>query len=208
VVWPYFPYGRADKEHNIEKYTLREMVGSGFTQHFICDPHSDACLEWMRAKPISIQSLIKPHLSNYEITSPWIIVAPDKGAMERATLVASSMLEEGFNVLDVVFATKVRNPEDNSLSNPIVEIKEYADFMQDEINILVVDDISDAGGTFVQLARAIKAVTSSELHIFCSSIIQEQTFINLAPYYASIATAYRFSTRQSAFHWTKNVKPS
>jgi ribose-phosphate pyrophosphokinase len=73
------------------------------------------------------------------------IISPDKGAVNKAIEIA--ILED----VPLVEATKTRDPATGALSNPQI------DFGDLEVGrAIIVDDILDFGGTFVQLARAIK----------------------------------------------------
>jgi ribose-phosphate pyrophosphokinase len=83
------------------------------------------------------------------------VIAPDLGAEKRAEDVAKQ-----FNV-PVFHATKQRDPVTNKLSG-----FKMLDRLIPAAHYLVVDDLCDAGGTFVGLADSIKNVYAVKLDLY------------------------------------------
>ncbi len=111
------------------------------------DPHSHKMPEMIRNVEVrSSTPLIRQHIVGHaDRGGPQRyqgIIAPDKGAIERATHVALA------THLPLFRAEKHRNPDTGKLSGFSCEP------LPDEGKFLVVDDICDGGGTFAGLAEA------------------------------------------------------
>ena len=152
VLLPYFPGARADRGtpfglHVYAEFLRRLMVD----EIVVFDPHSDALFEQLLPQ-YSQPALIGynasdlfslPHVRS-QLPEYTAVIAPDKGAVRRATSVA--------NVLGVpVFeAEKIRDFETGKISS--VTLKNFTG-ATDKDQFLVVDDICDGGGTFAALAE-------------------------------------------------------
>lgn len=153
VLIPYFPAARADRgiPLGVEVYTdfiYNLMVD----QVILYDPHSEVVLEHLGFDPGVKVTPVYPHelFTTQEVkkilsTSYAGIIAPDKGAVQRAGAVARELL------LPIYFGTKKRNPDTGKLSE-----FHFEDDLDEEATYLIVDDICDGGGTFMGLADAIR----------------------------------------------------
>jgi ribose-phosphate pyrophosphokinase len=83
------------------------------------------------------------------------IIAPDLGAQKRAQEAAKHF------DLPVFQASKVRDPKTNKLSG-----FHFYDHLVPDSHYLVVDDLCDAGGTFIGLAEEAKKVYGVTLDLF------------------------------------------
>jgi ribose-phosphate pyrophosphokinase len=81
-------------------------------------------------------------------------VAPDAGARKRV-----SELARAYDT-DVIYADKVRDVATGKLSNTRVP-----DSLPDR-PLLVIDDLCDAGGTFLLLADALRAKTRQPIYLY------------------------------------------
>lgn len=147
---PYLPGARADHPEElifgaavyadiINQMNLEKVV--------VFDPHSHVMPDLINnVRVISPTRLIRQHIVGHaDRKFPQRyqgIIAPDKGAVERATNVALA------THLPLYKAEKVRNPDTGKLSGFACET------LPEKGKFLVVDDICDGGGTFMGLAEA------------------------------------------------------
>ena len=143
LVMPYVPGARADRGEPFGLMVYAEFINDLF---IVFDPHSEATDELLgdgtnltvvESDEMFSQRHMTAVLYGYDA-----IIAPDKGAVTRASLVA--------NVagLPVICATKIRDEETGKLSGFSI------DDLDPEKNYLIVDDICDRGGTFLGLSKA------------------------------------------------------
>lgn len=155
LVIPYFPGARADRVSP----GVEEPFGLGVYVEFISrlhldqiiifDPHSDVTQDLLDGDGNKVTVVYsdelfeQPHVYAHMAENYTGIIAPDKGAVERATAVA--------NVLDVpVFtAVKERDPDTGKLTGFSIDLPDDTDGFY-----LIVDDICDRGGTFLGLLEA------------------------------------------------------
>ncbi len=153
LVLPYVPYARQDRvavegEALSIKVFCNLINAMAFDEVEIWDPHSDvtpALLNNVRITPtrdLMLQAFVQQ--GNAYLLRSCAFVAPDAGARKRVAALAKE-----FNT-EVVFADKKRDPVTGKLSGAQVlgELPSRP--------LLVVDDICDGGGTFLELARALR----------------------------------------------------
>lgn len=159
---PYFPYSRQDRvcatgQANAKSRLLKTL----FTENFVdCittwDLHSrngESNQHTNRIFNISLSEIVQE--SGIIIPKSHIIVAPDKGAEERARHVAE------LNDNPLIQLDKKRNPATGQIegmqlaSNPDVKIKGK--------RCWIVDDICDGGYTFVLAAKLLRELGAKEI---------------------------------------------
>lgn len=147
AVIPYLPAARADRGEPFGAKTYAAVIDSAGYDKIVCfDPHSPVMPSLIET-PLEIvhsSDFIPEALKNENYVG---VIAPDKGAVERATLVAEKL------GVPVFKAEKVRDFKTGKLSGFTCEP------VPAEGQLLVVDDICDGGYTFVGLAGAIEADT-------------------------------------------------
>ena len=165
LVLPYVPYARQDRpaldgEPLSAKVFCNLINALGYDEVQIWDPHSDvtgALLNNVRIR--KTEELLQAAFDRKgagHLLHECAFVSPDAGARKRV-----AKLAETFGT-DVVFADKVRDPATGRLSGTRVP---------DELParpLLVVDDICDGGGTFVELARVLRARTAQPLYLYAT----------------------------------------
>lgn len=150
LLMPYLPGARADHSDFIPfgAGVYAEFINSLGVDQVICfDPHSPVMPRLLAGVTvIDSAPLIRKHIvGTGQDSKPQRyqgIIAPDKGAVERASLVADAC------ELPVYRAEKHRDPDTGQLSGFTCEP------LPDKGRFLVVDDICDGGGTFAGLAEA------------------------------------------------------
>jgi ribose-phosphate pyrophosphokinase len=154
---PYIPYARQDRVANTgEALGIKVFATMLNTMNFsiikVHDAHSPVALALLERVTEVPQHVILSKL--YELHNQDIIVAPDAGALKKAELFAAKV------DLPILTATKSRNTLNGQLSMPIINYtnqitREYAkERIAKGGSLVVVDDICDAGGTFIQLGKA------------------------------------------------------
>jgi ribose-phosphate pyrophosphokinase len=99
----------------------------------------------------------------------------------------------------LILCHKVRNPETGALSSPVVLNEKLLEFALKDINsqFIVVDDIIDGGGTFIQLGKKLVeeyGVSTGNLHLFATHGIFSKGLDNLRKYYRTIGCYHTLSS--------------
>lgn len=154
----YIPYARQDRVcHKGESFSLQVFVDLLNTLPFnkiICaDVHSEIFFDLYRGvvKHITVGDIIWSR--KYPTLLYHVIVSPDKGAIKRAELAAGGD--------DIVCFSKIRN-DDGSISSNIVSNSD----MIEGNDILIVDDICDGGGTFIELCKQLKKFNPKSISLY------------------------------------------
>lgn len=146
LILPYVPGARADRGTPWGADVYTDFIAKlDLDQIIIFDPHSPVVVELLDNENLTVvnsdelfdQVTMRAVLNQYNG-----IIAPDKGAVERATAVAQ------IANLPVFTATKHRDEATGKLSNFSIE------GLEEDGIYLIVDDICDGGGTFLGLAEA------------------------------------------------------
>ncbi len=179
---PYFPYSRQDRQcAEGEAFSLRTFVkalapyldGVG-DRVYTWDVHSHVANELIRTEIGCEFNNLQPQLflqkfkdRGQEFSAKTIVIAPDKGAVERATLV-----QQALGLHSVVYATKVRNPKDGQILR--TEVPEDVSYKGK--NLLIVDDICDGGRTFIELAKVLRQFDPSRIDLYVTHGIFSKGF--------------------------------
>ena len=159
---PYFPAARQDRLM-VEGESLSVKVYADLINqlHFetvtILDPHSDVTAAVLdRCVVVSNHSFI--HQVVQIIGNDSLLISPDGGALKKIYKVSETL-----NGMDVVECSKSRDVKTGRLSG----FKVYADDLEGR-DCLIVDDICDGGGTFIGLAKELKAKNAGALYLAVS----------------------------------------
>jgi len=96
-----------------------------------------------------------------------IVIAPDKGAVERA-----SEVQDVLGLEKTVYATKVRNPDNGQ----ILRTEVPDDVNYEGKTLLIVDDICDGGRTFIELAKVLRQHNPSRIDLYVTHGIFSKGF--------------------------------
>jgi ribose-phosphate pyrophosphokinase len=176
---PYFPAARQDRVCNegealtVKVYT--SLINSiGFDKVIIADAHSDVAPALLdRCKNIPHGTLYNNEGKTFEVLAEWIekqleptgmqgfVVAPDAGASKKV-LNACSRLDPAIKDY-VAFAqgSKIRDVKTGALGGFDVNCKDFLC-----CDVLIMDDINCNGGTFIGLAKRLKALNAGEITLF------------------------------------------
>lgn len=153
LILPYLPGARMDRGEVIGARVYAEYLGQFVNpdQTIVIDPHSEDALEFFEdalrnVTVFPVERIIRNEVQDATSDSkpmPYTgVIAPDKGAHERASRAARLM------GVPVYQAGKVRNFDTGKLSG-----FEMLDELPGTGKLLIVDDICDGGGTFLGLAE-------------------------------------------------------
>lgn len=129
----------------------RLINGAGFTRVRILDAHSETATRLIRNStnilPWDVVDQVRTTIG------PHIVIAPDKGAVNRVSKLVMSR---------IVCCSKKRDIETGTLSGFEVSDQSYVK----NNHVLIVDDICDGGGTFVGLASELRKAGAKTVNLF------------------------------------------
>jgi ribose-phosphate pyrophosphokinase len=159
---PYFPAARQDRlmveGEPLSVKVYADLINElNFETVTIFDPHSDVTPAVLnRCVVLSNHAFIQQVFGI--IGSDSLLISPDGGALKKIY-----KLSEALNGMDVVECSKTRDVKTGRLSG----FKVYADDLQGR-TCIIVDDICDGGGTFIGLAKELKAKNAGALYLAVS----------------------------------------
>lgn len=164
---PYFPYARQDRVCNVGEALSVEVMAQLINNLFcesvtIEDPHSNVTSGLIKNVRILSQADIISHSRTIVLLvkeKNLLLLAPDKGAAPKTEAVAAALTAQNIPV-QALFATKVRDVTDGKITDTIIPEGITGK------NILIPDDICDGGGTFIELAKKLKAAGAGNLYLY------------------------------------------
>lgn len=180
LVMPYLPSARGDHDATYDAQGVARLTAAtGIRDVIAADPHSQAWPACAANYGATVHAISATDLIARSPLSQvaWAgVVAPDKGAVDRAGAVAHAL------GVPLLTAGKVRDPRTGSLSGFTAPTGLRAG------TYLLVDDICDGGGTFAGLAQAIReSEPAAELHLWVThGLFTGRWRENLLPNFASI----------------------
>ena len=162
VFIPYFPAARQDRvmvsgEPLSVKVYADLLNCQQLSRVTVYDPHSEVTPAVLNnCEVIDNFDFIQSVIQN--LAKDTVLISPDGGALKKIYKVA-----EHLQNYDVVEGSKIRDVKTRKLSG----FKVYADDLQGR-DCLVVDDICDGGGTFMGLAKELKAKNAGKLYLAVS----------------------------------------
>ena len=156
LLLPYFPAARQDRvmvagEALTVKIYADIINAAQFEQVIILDPHSEVTPALLnKVTVISNHQFVQKALANEK---DYLLISPDGGALKKVYKLAQFL--DGQPVIE---CSKMRDVKTGQLSG----FKVYADDLKGQ-TCVIVDDICDGGGTFLGLAKALKAKHAGKL---------------------------------------------
>lgn len=188
VVLPYFPAARQDRlmvsgEPLSVKVYADIINAQNFESVTVFDPHSEVTPALLNnCKVIDNHKFIE-HITE-QLSDNLHLISPDGGALKKIYKVAAYLQN-----YEVVECSKSRNVRTGQLTG----FKVYADDLQGK-DCLIVDDICDGGGTFLGLAKELKAKNAGNLYLAISHGIFSKGFDELQKHFTKIFTTDSFKT--------------
>ena len=167
---------RMDRVINFnESFSLKVVTGIINSLHpngvKVVHPHSERTLELLKAYSEGSYHPNYLQFINYQLCYP------DKGAMQRYG-------QQYTNDYPVLIGEKVRNLETGKIEKIIIKNPQARDYT---VPIMVVDDLCDAGGTFIGIYNAIKEIDSeAKVSISVVHMVNRKGIENLSKYYDKV----------------------
>jgi ribose-phosphate pyrophosphokinase len=128
----------------------------------ILDPHSSTSCALLNAVPVLPYEAVKLVLNTLgDVT----IVVPDKGAIERTTLLAKGRT--------FAYLNKKRDMQTGKITNIEIVAGEQVNIYKKRC--LIVDDICDGGATFVEAAKLLHEAGAEEVYLYVTHGIFSKT---------------------------------
>ncbi|MCX7124496.1 MAG: ribose-phosphate diphosphokinase [Gammaproteobacteria bacterium] len=163
---PYFPYSRQDRVCNpgeaLSVKVMADIINSlNCTLITIYDPHSDVTPALINnCKIITLAEIVsKSFLADEICNKNMTLVSPDAGSEKKIQVVAKKISESGKTV-NVLYASKIRD----TLTGKIISTE-----VRDELHgkdFIILDDICDGGGTFIELSKALKNLGAENIYLY------------------------------------------
>lgn len=192
LVIPYLPGARQDRSNPTGDimFTARSvsnMINGQFFQNVIAlDPHSPVMPSYIRHfREYPLERVVQQIPNKYDG-----VIAPDKGARDRAQRVATAL-----NV-PLFYGGKTRDVATGKLTGFTLEPLNY-DNTRPKGHYLVADDICDGGGTFIGLAKEI-ADCGATADLYVSHGIFSKGFDALDKAFKNVYTTDSFAGQEGA----------
>lgn len=155
---PYLPYARQDKQiDNHATFGLHSFAlllnAMKFEEVTCYDTHSIIAKELIDNLVVKVPINAIGHA--FDSVNPDLICYPDKGALRKY----EKMVDAPF-----IFCDKTRDPLTGEITKTVIIGAEEAK----DKTILIIDDLADAGGTFIKLAGELKKVGAKNIHLYVS----------------------------------------
>ena len=171
---PYTCYGRADRvfeegNPNTLYVFLRWLKGLNFTRINICDLHNSKVLkDWYIDEGYDPVFHEKSQLDCFKDSLPHdfvndydLVVAPDRGATEKAKTIADHL------GIDIIYTNKVRDIS----TGKIVDMTLPEGYDLQGKKVLVPDDLADKAGTHIWLSDLLRGEGVKEVDLYVTHAI-------------------------------------
>jgi len=158
VVIPYFGYARQDTKFQdgepISAKAMANLISLNADMVITVDPHKEHVLDFFSTSAYSCSAVteIAKYLKDKDIN---MILAPDKGALERAKK-ASEIIECDFDYL-----------EKTRINGTTIEIKPKK-LNVENMNVAIIDDIISTGGTMAKSIQQLKKHGAKNVFVTCT----------------------------------------
>ena len=186
LLLPYFPAARQDrlmvKGEALSVKVYADLINNlNLNSITIFDPHSEVTPALLNnCTVIENYTFIEKIMQN--LSNDTLLISPDGGALKKIYKVAAYLKK-----YDVVECSKSRDVKTGKLSGFTV----YATDLKGK-DCVIVDDICDGGGTFLGLAKELKAKNAGNLYLAVSHGIFSKGFNELTSIFKGIYTTDSF----------------
>ena len=158
LVVPYFGYARQDRKFQdgeaVSAKVMAEILGNYADLVVLVDPHKEYITDFFGTKAISCSAI--PEIARYmERMNIDVVIAPDKGAVDRARRLSELLGCES----DYLEKTR--------LDDEVVEIKPGSIDVKDKV-VAIIDDIISTGGTMARAVEEMVRQGAKEIHVACT----------------------------------------
>ena len=145
---------------SLEPFTLQSVAriinSCGFSQVRLLDVHSEVATRLIRNSNNQLPYKIVESVIN--TVNPFIVVVPDKGAIERVNKLVGTLRS-------LIYCSKERDMVTGNLSRFKVNVP-YPAQRYSPFDCLIIDDICDGGATFVGLAKELREVGATKVSLY------------------------------------------
>lgn len=190
LLLPYFPAARQDrvmiKGEALSVKIYADIINSvDFEEVIILDPHSEVTPALVNnVTVINNHNFVKEALANED---DYLLISPDGGALKKVY-----QLSKALGGQPVVECSKKRDLQTGQLSGFTV----YEEDLKGK-TCVIVDDICDGGGTFLGLAKALKAKNAGDLILVVTHGIFSKGLTELNQHFSAIYCTDSFSTMKA-----------
>ena len=156
AVVPYLAYSRQDRVTKdgepISVRAVMKAIGIYYDELYVFDLHNPKTLEFFPGKAVNLSPARA--IANYfkGKIGEGVVLAPDKGALERAKAVAKIL-----NVEFSHFEKKRISPTEVQMTPVNVDVEGK--------NVLIVDDIISTGGTMIRAANILRKMGARKIYV-------------------------------------------
>lgn len=157
----------------------------GFTKVYIIDPHSSvSTLLINNSKDYHpIPEMVYKLINHNELEKP-VFIAPDFGATKKLDGYVKKLKNTfSISVNDIVYCNKHRDVGTGSIKLTVLDPEKCKDR-----NCVIMDDICDGGGTFIEIAKQLEAAKPKTLSLVVTHGIFSKGFDELKKYFTHIYT--------------------
>ena len=164
VLMPYFGYGKQDKmKYSGDAMSAKLMANiidlAGADKIIALDLYSEMAGSYFKKlKHLSAVDTLAAYFKNIGLKKT-VIISPDKGGIERAKRFASCL-----KIKKIVVIEKYRPKVDE---NKVIKIKGRVKGR----NIIIVDDMTQTGGTLIESAKALKKEGAGDIYIALTHLV-------------------------------------
>lgn len=173
------PYERMDRSENGSAFSLKvaaNMIPKCWN-YIIFAPHSDVTAKWIEANVLGTVRVV--HVHEFMLGRTWlhketemlgwrdkVVVFPDKGAKDRYSEMVKS-LDFSIEVGQIIYGDKSRDFESGDIESLVFKNEDGSEVdTLEDIEVIVMDDLSSFGGTFVRAAEVLRKLNPSKLFLF------------------------------------------
>ncbi len=165
---PYFGYGKQDRikysgDAMSAKLMTKIIEDAGASEIVALDLHSHRVEEYFQRpmKHLSALELLANHFRKAKLCAPadCVIVSPDLGSDERSKKFAKIL-----KVKDMAKIEKIRPRVDEA------RVTRFKGEVKGK-NIIIVDDLSQTGGTLIEVAKHLKAKGARDIYVVLTHLV-------------------------------------
>lgn len=193
LVIPYVPYARQDRQcADGESFSLKVFTSlinaQNFDHIYVMDAHSNVAPGLLNnCINIDNSQYVSMALDDMEILGPVYSVSPDSGSNSKN----HSLIRKIGRFEKIIACDKIRDPKTGKLSG-------FQVFAEDlnKVDCMIVDDLCDAGGTFIGIAKELKEKNAGDIYLFVTHGIFSKGFKELSEHFKKIYCTNSFSDIQ------------
>jgi ribose-phosphate pyrophosphokinase len=159
---PYLPFARQDrvmvKGEPLSVKVIADLINSqGFEKVQIFDAHSEVSFALLNnSDAITNHSFVAEVLKD---KTGYLIISPDAGAYKKIFKVCQHLNYKD----EIVLCNKTRNVENGNITSVTCTVNDFQG-----LDLYIIDDICDGGGTFILLADELKKRNCGKVNLIVS----------------------------------------